>query len=139
LILLDTNVLSGLMQDQPDPALISWLNVQSRDQIWTTAITVFEIRFGLARMKPGKKREKLQSMFDILVDEEFSGRVAQVDRAAGDAAGQLAASRESSGRPNDVRDTLIAGVAISRRASIATRNLRHFADLDVPVIDPWSS
>lgn len=138
MILLDTNVISALMQDSPDERLIEWLNNQPPAEIWTTAITVFEIRFGLSRMKPGRKRGRLESMFGILIRDEFAGRVANLDLPAAEAAASLAASREAAGRAVDIRDTLIAGIGISRRSSIATRNLRHFGDLDIPVLDPWA-
>lgn len=139
MILLDTNVLSALMQDHPDAKLIDWLNNQTPAEIWTTAITVFEIRFGLSRLKPSKKRAKLEYMFETLIQDEFAARVAPVDSAAAESAATLAARREAAGRPVDIRDTLIAGIAISRRSSIATRNLRHFTDLDIPVLDPWTT
>jgi len=60
------------------------------------------------------------------------------DRAAAEHAALLMARRKSAGRPIDLRDTMIGGIALAQRATIATRNVRHFADLDVPVVDPWS-
>jgi predicted nucleic acid-binding protein len=136
-ILLDTNVLSALMNNTPDPAVVRWLDGQTPGEIWTSAISVFEVRFGLSRIKLGRKRQLLEIAFDQLLVEDLAGRIASVDRAATDSAGLLAASREAKGRPVDVRDTLIAAIAVSRRSGIATRNVRHFLDLDVPVVDPW--
>lgn len=138
MILLDTNVLSALMRDPPDPAVIVWLDRQNSDEIWTTAVTVFEVRFGLARMSEGRKRRDLQVAFEGLLREDLAGRIAPFDRAAADAAGQLAARREAAGRPVDVRDTLIAGIALHRRANVATRNIRHYDDLETGVINPWA-
>ncbi len=79
----------------------------------------------------------LHAAFDALLTEDLGGRIAPVDRAAAEAAGVLAAEREAMGRPVDVRDTLIAGIVVARKAAIATRNTRHFADLAGRVIDPW--
>jgi toxin FitB len=136
-ILLDTNVLSALMRDPPDPAVVSWLDRQDADEIWTTAITVFEVCFGLARMAEGRKRRALYAAFDGLLREDLAGRVAPLDRSAAEAAGQLAARRESAGHPVDIRDTLIAGIALHRRARVASRNIKHYDDLESGVINPW--
>jgi predicted nucleic acid-binding protein len=138
LILLDTNVLSALMRDQPDAAVVAWLDAQDPARIWTTAVTIFEIRYGLARLPRGRKRAALSEAFDGLLREELAGRVASLDRSASEAAGDLAARREGAGQNVDVRDTMIAGIALARRASIATRNARHFADAGMELINPWA-
>jgi predicted nucleic acid-binding protein len=138
-ILLDTNVLSALMNSTPDPVVIRWLDSQAADRFWTTAISVFEIRYGLARLAPGRRRQSLEAAFADLIAIDLAGRIAPVDQRAAEAAGALAAEREAAGRPVDVRDTLIAGIALARRAEIATRNTRHFSDLDVRVVDPWAA
>ena len=139
MILLDTNVLSALMRDPPDPAVVAWLDNQSADEIWTISGTVFEVRFRLVRMAEGRRRRALETAFDGLLQEDLAGRIAPLDRAAAEAAGQLAARREAAGRPVDVRDTLIAGIALDRRARVASRNIRHYDDLETGVIDPWAA
>jgi len=60
------------------------------------------------------------------------------DAAAAEAAADLGERRRKVGRIVDVHDGFIAGIAISRGATLATRNLRHFADCPFPVIDPWA-
>ena len=60
------------------------------------------------------------------------------DSAAAGEAALLAAERQKAGRAVDMRDTQIAGIALARRATIATRNMRHFSDLRVAVVDPWA-
>ena len=74
-----------------------------------------------------------------MLTEDLSNRVLNLDEMAAVAAGQLAAERQRAGRTIDLRDTLVAGIAQARRATIATRNTRHFEGLDVPVVDPWQS
>ena len=113
MILIDTNVLSALMHDPPDIAVVAWIDQQNAEDIWTSTVTVFEVRFGLARMAVGHKRAALEAAFDGLLREDLAGRIALFDRAAAEAAGQLAARREAMGRTVDVRDTLIAGIALS--------------------------
>jgi toxin FitB len=138
-IVLDTNVLSALMRTKPDALVVEWLDRQPADSIWVTSITVFEARFGLARLPKGKRRRSLERAFDRVVTEDLSSRVLSLDEMAAATAGQLAAERQRAGRVVDLRDTLIAGIAQARRATIATRNTRHFEGLDVAVVDPWQS
>jgi toxin FitB len=139
MIILDTNVLSALMRTAPDAAVVSWLDRQPADSVWVTSITVFETRFGLALLPRGRRRTGLERAFDRVLDEDLGNRVLDFDSAGAAAAAQLAADRQRSGRVADFRDTLIAGIAQARRATIATRNIRHFEGLDVPVVDPWKA
>lgn len=136
-IILDTNVLSALMRTSPDVAVVSWLDRQAADSIWVTSVTVFEARFGLALLPAGRKRRGLEAAFQRVLEEDFENRVLDFDSAAAASAARLAAERKTAGRAIDLRDTLIAGIAQTRRATIATRNTRHFEGLDVPVVDPW--
>jgi predicted nucleic acid-binding protein len=137
-ILLDTNVISETTRTVPDPVLTEWLNRQAPVDLWTTSISVFEVRLGIARMPEGAKRRALAALMEEIFDDVLGGRIASFDTAGAEAAARLAADRRSKGRSTDIRDTMIAGIALARRAAIATRNVRHFADLDIPVIDPWS-
>lgn len=137
MIVLDTNVLSALMRTTPDPVVVAWLDRQPADSVWLTSITVFEARFGLALLPKGRRRLGLERAFDRVLTEDLSGRVLTLDATAAATAAQLAADRQRAGRIVDLRDTLIAGIAQARRATIATRNTRHFDGLDVPVVDPW--
>jgi predicted nucleic acid-binding protein len=135
-IILDTNVLSALMRNKPDEAVVAWLDRQPADSIWITTITAFEIRYGLALLPASRRRRALETAFARVVTEDLANRVLDFDLPAAHAAAALAASRHRAGRPVDLRDTQIAGIAMARRATVATRNVRHFADLDVPVVNP---
>lgn len=139
MIILDTNVLSALMRAEPEVVVVEWLDRQPADSVWITSLTVFEARFGLARLPEGKRRSSLEHAFDRMLEEDLSNRVLNLDEAAAAAAAQIAAGRQRAGRMVDLRDTLIAGIAQARRGTIATRNTRHFEGLDVPVVDPWRS
>ena len=139
MIILDTNVLSALMRTDPDAAVVSWLDRQPADSIWVTSLTVFEVRFGLALLPRGRKRLGLEAAFEKVLVEDLENRVLDFDAPAAASAARLAADRKSAGRSADLRDTLIAGIAQARRATIATRNTRHFEGLDVPVVDPWTA
>ena len=137
MILLDTNVVSAFMQRVTDPAVVSWLDAQPAESIWTTSITVFEVRMGLELLAAGRRRRILEDAFTRMLEEDFEERVLPFDSAAAHAAGRIAAERRQSGRPVEIRDLQIAGIATARKASIATRNVRHFQGLGLLVIDPW--
>lgn len=137
MIILDTNVLSALMRTVPDASVLAWLDAQSADSIWITTITLFETRLGLALLPEGRRRRVLEAAFEEVLQSDLENRVLDFDRTAAVAAARLAAKRQQVGRSVDLRDTQIAGIALARRATMATRNVRHFEDLDVPVVNPW--
>jgi predicted nucleic acid-binding protein len=138
-ILLDTNVLSVLMREEGDPGVVAWLNRQPPESMWTTAITVFEVRVGLEILESGRRRRFLEAAFDKVLSEDFDDRVVPFDESAAQAAGRIAAVRRKLGRSLEVRDVQIAGIAIARKAKIATRNIRHFEGLGIDLINPWSA
>jgi toxin FitB len=137
LIVLDTNVLSALMQKAPEPLVVDWLDHQPAESVWITAVTLFEARLGLALLPAGRRRKTLEAAFNQLLLEDLEGRVLDFDRPAAEAAATLAAERQRKGRAVDIRDTQIAGIVIARRAKLATRNIKHFSDLNVEVVNPW--
>ncbi len=139
MIILDTNVLSALMRQKPEAPVVAWLDRQPSESIWITSVTLFEARFGLALLPKGRRRRALESAFELLLKEDLENRVLDFDSAAAGEAALLAADRQKSGRSVDMRDTQIAGIALARRATLATRNVRHFQDLEVPVVDPWKT
>jgi predicted nucleic acid-binding protein len=139
MIILDTNVLSAMMRRNVDSKIRDWLDSQPPESMWVTAITVFEVRLGIEILAKGRRRKQLEEDFVQTIAEDFDGRVLDLDQAAAERAAALCAERRLRGQPIDMRDTLIAGIAVSRRAQLATRNVRHFDDLEVAVIDPWAA
>jgi predicted nucleic acid-binding protein len=136
-IILDTNVLSALMRLAPEAAVVAWLDNQPAESVWITSITLFEARLGLALLPKGRRRQTLETAFAQLLQEDLENRILDFDSTAAAEAALLAAERQKAGRPVDMRDTQIAGIALARRATLATRNVRHFQDLNVPVANPW--
>ncbi len=139
MIILDTNVLSALMRKAPEAPVVAWLDRQPAESVWITSITLFESRLGLALLSKGRRRQALEAAFSRLLEEDLENRVLDFDGAAATEAASLAAERQKAGRPVDMRDTQIAGIALARHATLATRNVRHFRDLKVPVVDPWEA
>jgi predicted nucleic acid-binding protein len=137
MIILDTNVLSALMQRTPDARVIAWLDQQPRTSIWTSSVTILEVRFGLQIMATGKRRSLLMQMFQTVLDK-MEHRIASFDVTAATLAADLMADRQRKGRPGDLRDTMIAGIVLAQHATLATRNTSHFEDLSVRIVDPWT-
>jgi predicted nucleic acid-binding protein len=138
MIVLDTNVISALMRRETDPSVVAWLDLQAPESVWTTAVTVFEIRFGLALLAPGRRRRQLADAFSRVVEEDFRGRLLPFDGAAAEEAASRASERRAVGKPVDFRDIEIAGIVSARRATLATRNTPHFRDLRIDLVDPWA-
>ena len=137
MIILDTDVVSALMRPTPVAIVVEWLDSQPAESIWLSSNSIFEIRLGIACLDDGKRRIALEAAFARLHNVVIEMRILDFDRAAAEQAAALAADRRRIGRPGDMRDTQIAGIALARRAAIATRNTRHFSGLSVPVINPW--
>ena len=138
MIILDSDVLSSLMHDSPEPRVARWLDSQSRESVWTTAITLMEIRFGINLLPRSRQRSSLERYLDKILNDILEARVLAFEASAATATATLMAERQLRGRRGDIRDTMIAGIAIAHQATLATRNTRHFDDLPVPVVNPWT-
>ena len=139
MIILDTNVLAALMRTVPEVSVVAWLDRQPAESVWITSITLFEARFGLALLPSGRRRQALEAAFARMLKDDLENRVLDFDSAAATEAASLAATLQKNGRSVDMRDTQIAGIALARRATLATRNVRHFGDLNILVVDPWAA
>ena len=137
MILLDTNVVSALMRRTPDPSVVEWLDRQPQESVWISSISVLEARFGFCRMLSSARRQALETAFARFLEEAIENRVLDFDTSAAAAAAELAAARQQAGRRMDFRDTLIAGIALARRATLATGNVRHFSDTPIQLLNPW--
>jgi predicted nucleic acid-binding protein len=138
LIVIDTNVLSGLMRAGPETMIIRWLDGQPRESVWTTSITVYEIRFGIELLAAGRKRQLLEDALQGVVDLDLEGRVLPFDASAAHAAAAIAAEQRGGGRIVEIRDVQIAGIARARKATLATRNIKHFERIGLTLVNPWS-
>jgi predicted nucleic acid-binding protein len=138
MIVLDTNVVSELMRAEPEPAVLSWLRQNSGDSLYTTAVTVAEIRYGVARLPKGRRRDSLhQAANEIFA--AFPRQVLPFDLAAAFAYADVVTGRESRGNPIDGFDAQIAAICRSQAATLATRNTKDVTDTGIAVLDPWSA
>jgi toxin FitB len=139
MIILDTNVISALMRPTLNSVVVDWLDRQAAATVWTTSITVLEIRSGLLRLPNGRRKDLMMSAFDTLLTELLAGRIYPFNIDAAEAAAIAATERIGAGLNIDTLDTQIAGICISRGAGLATRNVKHFRDLDIRLINPWEA
>ena len=137
MILLDTNVLSALMLTVPESKVADWLNRQPYTSVWTTSVTVFEIRSGLETMPLGRRRSQKVGAVERLLAEVIEQRIAVFDTVSAERAAVIFAEGQKKGRPVEMRDAMITGIVLANHATLATRNVRHFADIAKSVVNPW--
>ncbi|MBN9983178.1 type II toxin-antitoxin system VapC family toxin [Rhizobium laguerreae] len=137
MIVLDTNVISELLTPAPNVGVIEWLGAQHPLSVFTTAITEAEILYGLRLLPHGRRRSDLEAAVLPIFNEDMSGRVLPFDRDAADVYA-IITDRRKAGRPIRQFDAQIAAIAISRGASLATRNLSDFEGIGLQIINPWT-
>ena len=137
MIILDTNVVSELMLTHPSPTVIEWLDSLHPSQIWLTAVTVFEIRYGIERLDAGRKKDRLNDQFSHMLRRFFRDHILSFDTSSAMLTAKLSATARRSGWNTSQRDLAIAGIALQQNASLATRNGKDFCHEGLEVINPW--
>ncbi|WP_420113859.1 type II toxin-antitoxin system VapC family toxin [Pseudactinotalea sp.] len=138
MIVLDTNVFSEAMRPEPNPHVVGWLNDQAAGTLYLSSVTLAELLFGLRVLPGGARAERLTRALDQLLGL-FAGRVLPFDQEAARRYADMTAAARASGRPLPVADAYLAGTAAANGFAVATRNIRHFADTGVDLIDPWQA
>jgi toxin FitB len=138
-IVLDTNVISEPMRRAPDSTVVDWLNGQKDTALFTTSITVMELRFGLARLPEGKRKADLWDVLDFTLSRLVGPRILPFDTAAAIAAARIAALAEAAGAPIGQADVQIAAIARVHGFAVATRDTDPFQRAGLTVIDPWKT
>ena len=136
-IILDTNIVSELLRPAPEPRVVAWLAAQDGAQVYLTTISEAELRYGVAILTDGKRREALTEAVEGMLRDDFRERILPFDSPAAKAYAAIAAARRAAGRPISQSDCQIAAIGRARRAAIATRNTRDFEGCGIEVIDPW--
>ena len=137
MFILDTNVISELMQERPHPTVLEWIDDRLKRDLYVAAVTQAEVLTGIAILPEGKRRQGLAAAADRAFDGMFADRVLPFDRSAAGAHAKIAAARRSAGRPISQADCQIAAIAAARGGSVVTRNVRDFEGTGVAVVNPW--
>ncbi|KGM27443.1 plasmid stability protein StbB [Photorhabdus luminescens] len=139
MIILDTNVISEPLSQAPESRVIKWLDAQPIETLYLSAITVAELRFGLASLPIGKRRDKLQENLEKQVLPLFTGRVLSFDMSASQSYSELMAKARIAGLAISVADGYIAATAAANGMIVATRDVSLFEAAGVNVINPWEN
>ena len=137
MILIDTNVVSELWKIEPDSRVLAWIDAQAIETICLSAITVAELRFGVATMPHGKRRSIYQHRLETEVLPAFTGRVLPFDLDASNAYATLMARARADGKVIGKADAYIAATAAARAMKVATRDVSAFQAAGLTVINPW--
>lgn len=137
MILLDTNVMSEPLRHAPEPRVIAWIDAQAMETLFLSAITVAELRAGVALLPAGKRRAGLHENLEKRVLPLFAGRVLPCDLACTPAYAALMAKARSVGLAIATADGYIAAIAATHGFTVATRDTAPFVAAGVPVINPW--
>ena len=138
MILLDTNVLSEALKPLPSPIVLRWLAAQEPSSVFTTSVTQAEVLYGIETLPPGKRRTRLLAAVEKMFAEEFEGRILPFDEDSARAFAGIVAARDAAGRPISQLDAMIAAIARSHRAAVATRNTADFQHCGLDLINPWT-
>lgn len=139
MILLDTNVMSEPLRPAPEPRVIDWIDAQAMETLFLSAITVAELRAGVALLPSGKRRAGLQENLEKRVLPLFAGRVLPFDLACTPAYAALMTKARGIGLAIATADGYIAAIAATHGFAVATRDTGPFDAAGVTVINPWAN
>jgi predicted nucleic acid-binding protein len=134
--LIDTNIVSEWVKPRPDAGIVSWLDEVDEDRVFLSVASLSEIRFGIERLAPGRRRNRLDRWLREELPERFEGRIVLVDGQVADACGRLLARARQAGRGLGAMDALIAATCQACDLVLATRNLGDFDGLGVELFAP---
>ena len=138
MLVLDTNVVSELMRERPNPEVLHWVDDQPTGNLFVTSVTEAEVRTGIAILPEGERRRGLAAAAERLFSVLFSERILPFDSDAARTYAILSAERRAAGRPISQADCQIAAIARCRGMSVVTRNVNDFEESGFEVINPWS-
>jgi toxin FitB len=139
MIILDTNVVSEPLRVAADSRVIAWLDSHDPADLWLTAITAAELRAGVEKLDVGRRRVALADQVDAILGDHFAGRILPFGVEAALAYGVIVGPKLRSPQPIETLDYQIAAIARVHGATLATRNVRHFQDCGIELIDPWTA
>lgn len=138
MILLDTNLISEPLRPVPNPGVVAWIDAQAMETLFLSAITVAELRSGIATLPAGRRRDHLRERIEAQVLPLFAGRVLPFDFAATQPFAGVVARAKAKGHALGLSDAYVAAIALAHRMAVATRDTTPFKSAGVAVINPWT-
>jgi predicted nucleic acid-binding protein len=138
MILLDTNVVSEPLKAAGDKNVLAWIDAQIIETLYLSTISLAELRFGIAALPDGKRRDALAFSLENRVLPLFVGRILPFDDPASQSHALLRARARTSGLAIAPADGFIAAIAHTHGLTVATRDTTPFDAAGVPVINPWT-
>lgn len=135
--LLDTNVISELVKQAPSKNVVAWMDGVDERTVYLSVLTIGEIRVGIARLRSGAKRARLESWLDVELKERFAGRIVPIDESIAERWGTLTAEASLRGQPVPVIDGLLAATALEYGLTFVTRNTSDVAGTGAVTLNPW--
>ena len=139
MIVLDTNVISELWKIAPDLNVQAWADAQAIDTLYLSAITVAELRFGLAVMPAGKRRSVFLDRLEKELLPAFTGRILSFDLDTSRSYAELMARAKRAGKAIGKANGYIAATAAARNLAVATRDTSPFLAAEVETINLWQA
>jgi toxin FitB len=138
MIILDTNVISEALRPNPDERVMRWMRFTPGAELFTTAVTEAEMRYGAQRRHEGRKKRELEDLVERIFSVRFAGHILPFDSAAAKAFPLLLIEMQRHGRAYSISDGQIAAIARVHGATVATRNTDDFELAGIPIINPWT-
>jgi toxin FitB len=138
MILLDTNVISEPLKISADSAVMKWMDAQSIETLYLSTISLAELRFGIAALPKGKRRDNLSDSLETRILHLFAGRLLSFDALASEAYATLRARAKVAGNAISSADGYIAATALTHNLIVATRDTAPFKAAGLSVINPWT-
>ena len=139
MIMLDTNVISESLRPAPESRVLDWINTQTIETLYLSAISVAELRFGAALLPSGRRKDKLQNRLEDKLLPLFAGRILPLDVAVTKTYAELMSQARMAGQSISTADGYIAATAAANGMIIATRDTNPFAAAGLEVINPWET
>ena len=139
MIILDTNVISEPLKPNADPAVVAWIDAQVVETLYLSTISVTELRYGIAVLPGGKRKEALRASLDERILPLFESRTLAFDMEAAEICAELRARARAAGQGIGTADGYIAGIAAAKGLTVATRDTQPFEAMGVSVINPWKT
>lgn len=136
--LLDTNVVSELVKNRPEPRVVAWLEATDESLLYLSVLTVGEIRKGIVSLADAARRVALEAWLDHDLALRFSGRILPIDQGVADRWGKICGSAAAKKSPIPAIDALLAATALHYDLTLVSRDFGHASISGVATFNPWT-